>query len=125
MNYYLQAFQRFADFSGRSRRSEFWYFYLFHILAVIVAAIIDGVTGKPIFLILYALVSFIPTLAVIVRRLHDIGKSGWYYFISLVPLVGGIILLVWLATDTQPGPNQWGEDPKGYLGDDISDHLVD
>ena len=125
MNYYLQAFQRYADFSGRSRRSEFWYFYLFHILAVIVASIIDGITGQPIFIILYLLASFIPTLAVVVRRLHDIGKSGWYYFVSLIPLVGSIILIVFLVTDSQAGYNQWGENPKEFGDPDLSDHLVE
>ena len=62
----------------------------------------------------YALAIFIPSIAVCVRRLHDIGKSGWYYFIGLIPLVGGIILLVWFCTDSQLGENQWGANPKGY-----------
>ena len=63
-------------------------------------------------LMIYSLAVFIPSLAVTVRRLHDVGKSGWFYLIGLIPLVGPIILLVWFATDGQPGTNQWGVNPK-------------
>jgi len=61
---------------------------------------------------LWTLVTFIPTLSLTVRRLHDIGKSGWWYLIGIIPLVGGILLLVWYCKDSQPGSNQWGHSPK-------------
>ena len=68
-------------------------------------------TGIVIFAV-YALDTFIPGLAVIVRRLHDVNKSGWFYFISLIPLIGGIWLLILLCTEGTQGPNQYGEDPQ-------------
>ena len=125
MNYYIQAFKRYADFTGRSRRSEYWYFVLFNILAFIVTMIIDAIIQFPVFTMLYMLGTLIPAISLVVRRLHDVGKSGWWYFIGLIPLVGGIILLVFLVTDSQPGNNQWGPNPKDlYAGSDIADHLV-
>ncbi len=123
MNYYIQAFKRFSDFSGRSRRSEYWYYVLFNILVSIVAVVIDVFIEMPIFTLLYLLVSIIPSIAVLVRRLHDTGKSGWYYFMGMIPIAGPIILLVYLTTDSQPGNNQWGQNPK-EIGNDIGDHLV-
>ena len=70
---------------------------------------------------IYVLATFLPTLAVVVRRLHDTGKSGWYYLIGLIPLVGSILLIIALVTDSQPGSNQWGPNPKE--GDNFIDEL--
>jgi uncharacterized membrane protein YhaH (DUF805 family) len=61
----------------------------------------------------YSLAIFIPSLAVCVRRLHDIGRSGWWYLIGLIPVIGWILLIVWFCTDSQPGANKWGPNPKG------------
>ena len=94
-------------------------FVLFNIIFFIVAIILDNISGTNIenlgyglFYILYTLAIIIPSLAVAVRRLHDTGKSGWWIFISLIPLIGGIWLLVLLVTDSQPGENQYGPSPK-------------
>ena len=124
MNYYIEAFKRFADFSGRSRRSAYWYYMLFNVLALIVAVGIDSLIGYPIVYGLYALVSLVPGLAVAVRRLHDTGRSGWWLLISLVPLVG-LILIYFLVLDSQPGENKWGPNPKGIGNDEIAKHLVE
>ncbi len=119
MNWYLKVLRQYADFSGRARRTEYWMFVLFNLIFGIIAIILDNVVGTAnptlgygIFYGLYTLVVFIPGLAVTVRRLHDIGKSGWMFLIVLIPLLGPIWLLVLLATDSQQGTNKWGHNPK-------------
>ena len=103
-------FTRYADFKGRSRRSEYWWACLaMAIISGIISAIIPDLAG------IWSLATLIPGIAICVRRLHDIGKSGWYYLIGLIPLVGGIILIVWFCKDSTPD-NQWGPNPKGYRG---------
>jgi len=105
---------KYATFSGRSRRSEYWWFYLFYTLVVIAGVIIDAVLGTdPILYVLTALGLFVPTLAAAIRRLHDIDKSGWWYLVGFIPLVGFIILIVWGCKDGTRGPNRFGADPKG------------
>jgi uncharacterized membrane protein YhaH (DUF805 family) len=119
MNWYLKVLKQYADFSGRARRQEYWMFALFNMIFTIVAMILDNVLGiamegvgyGPIY-ILYVLAVFIPGLAVAVRRLHDVGKSGWMLLIALIPLVGAIWLLVLLFTDSQKESNKWGQNPK-------------
>ncbi len=119
MNYYLKVLQNYATFTGRARRSEYWYFVLFNGIFSIVAMILDNVLGIALEGIgygplygLYLLAMLIPGLAVVVRRLHDVGKSGWMYFIVLIPIIGAIWILVLLITDSQVGSNKWGENPK-------------
>jgi len=106
--------ENYVNFSGRARRAEYWWTYLINIVILIVLFIIGGIIGDAgiILPLLFGLAIILPTLGVMVRRLHDTGKSGWYYFISLIPFVGGIILLVFLATDGEKGPNQYGPSPK-------------
>ena len=110
------VFSKYATFSGRARRSEYWYFVL---LQVIVTAVLNGLysaTESVAFsaiLVLFDLALLVPSLAVCWRRLHDIGRSGAYYFFDLIPLVGWILLLVWMCQDSQPGANQYGPNPKG------------
>ncbi len=123
MNYYLKVLQNYANFSGRSRRSEYWYFTLFNLFAIISTAILDRLFGTTFDLgfgpspygyitILYYFFILIPSLAVLVRRLHDVGKSGWFILISLIPLVGAIWLLVLLFTDSVTADNAYGSNPK-------------
>ena len=120
MNYYLKVLQNYATFTGRARRSESWYFALFNLIFGIVAVILDNVLGIPMegmgnygpLYSLYSIVVLIPGLAVLVRRLHDVGKSGWMFFIALIPIIGAIWLLVLLVTDSEAGSNKWGENPK-------------
>lgn len=101
------VFTNYAKFSGRARRSEYWYFCLFNIVVSgILGYLLPSISG------IYSLAVLIPGLAVSWRRLHDIGKAGGWYFICLVPLVGWILLLVWMCKDSQPGENQYGPNPK-------------
>lgn len=109
----VSVFSKYAEFSGRARRSEYWYFVLFQILlsaALAFAAYMDSALS--ILGFIASLVLFIPSLAVEVRRLHDIGKSGWYVLIRLVPPVGIVLLLIWLCSEGDPNNNQFGPSPK-------------
>ena len=136
MNWYLLALKKYADFKGRSRRSEYWYFVLFNILAVMAIAMISGILSSIIgdaafgLTAIYYIGIIIPSLAVAVRRLHDTGRSGWWYLIGLIPIIGGIVLIVFFCEDSKPGSNQWGPNPKEvgeeYVGQDanILDDLV-
>ena len=119
MNWYLAVLKNYAGFSGRARRKEYWMFTIFNIIFAIVAMILDNVLGIAMAEIgygplygLYALAMLIPGLAVSVRRLHDVGKSGWMLLIALIPLIGAIWLLVLMLTDSNPGENQYGSNPK-------------
>jgi len=119
MKYFLLAFKKYADFSGRANRPEYWYFALFHIIFLIAAMMLDmglGLTFTGGFYgfiyVFYALASFLPGLAVTVRRLHDIDKSGWWILISLIPFVGSIWLLVLMVQDGTNGQNKYGIDPR-------------
>ncbi|UEG48808.1 DUF805 domain-containing protein [Ferruginibacter lapsinanis] len=116
--------KNYANFSGRARRAEYWYFALCNFLIIIpfyimgIAGAASESTGLSILGLsvygLVALATLVPGLAVTVRRLHDLNKSGWYYFIGLIPLVGPIILLVWLFTDGDRFSNNYGDDPKNF-----------
>lgn len=119
MKWYLKCFRHYVDFSGRARRKEFWMFALFNFLIAAVLGFIDGVLGWTdselglgVLGGIYSLAVLLPGLAVGVRRLHDIGKSGWNYFLALIPLVGAIILIVWFSKDGEYGSNAWGQNPK-------------
>ena len=119
MNWYLKVLRQYADFNGRARRQEYWMFVLFNVIFGIVAMVLDNILGLanpmvgygPLYGI-YSLAVLIPGLAVAARRLHDVGKSGWMLLIALIPLIGGIWLLVLLVGDSQPGENQYGPNPK-------------
>jgi len=115
MSWFLEALKKYAVFSGRARRKEYWMYALFVgiiyvVLAVIVAASKSS-AGIAILGIFY-LAILLPSLAVGVRRLHDIGKSGWWLLFGIVPIVGGITLLIFSCMDSQPGANQYGPNPK-------------
>ncbi len=113
MNDYIACWQKFADFSGRSRRREFWMFVLFNALAGCAAGILDGILGMGIVSALYGLAVLIPSWAVSFRRLHDTGRSGWWWLIGIIPIIGGIVLFIFAIQDSQPGDNQYGPNPKG------------
>ena len=109
------VFKNYANFKGRARRKEYWYFVIFNMIASGLLTGISTASESTFFMILqslYTLAVAIPSLAVIWRRLHDIGKSGACYFVALIPLVGAIIVLIWLCKDSQPGDNQYGPNPK-------------
>jgi uncharacterized membrane protein YhaH (DUF805 family) len=118
VNWYLEVLKKYAVFSGRARRKEYWFFVLFNAIFAIAAMVLDNILGLAIedvgygpFYILYALATIVPGLAVSVRRLHDIGKSGWYILLAMIPCVGAIILLIFDLTPGDPGDNEYGPDP--------------
>jgi len=120
MNWYIEAFRKYAQFSGRSRRREYWFFVLFNFIVALALGIVDAAIGlgfeesrMGVLSGLYTLVALIPGIAVSVRRLHDTNRSGWWLLVSLVPIVGIIILLVFYLQDSDAGPNQYGANPKG------------
>ncbi|MCU0461747.1 MAG: DUF805 domain-containing protein [Bacteroidales bacterium] len=119
MKWYLKVLKQYADFNGRARRTEYWMFVLFNIIFLTIAIVLDNVIGTTFgdlpygFLyLIYALAVLIPGLAVVVRRLHDTGRSGWWILISLVPLIGAIWLLVLMLLDSEPEENEYGPNPK-------------
>lgn len=119
MNYYLKVLQNYTNFTGRARRKEYWCFVLFNILAVIVLSILDSSLGtvnvrKEYGLLssIYIVLVIVPSIAVAVRRLHDIGRSGWWFLLNFLPLLGSLILFVFFILDSQPETNQYGENPK-------------
>lgn len=119
MNWYLEVLRKYAVFSGRARRKEYWFFFLFNIIFIIVLSFIDAIIGTynaqaNIGLLggIYALAVLIPAIAVGVRRLHDTNRSGWWLLIGLIPILGGIVLLIFMLLDSQPGENQYGANPK-------------
>ncbi len=124
MNWYIKVLNNYAQFNGRARRSEYWYFVLFNVLFAFIAMGLDNILGTTFEMgygvtspygyvyVIYGLAVFIPGLAVSVRRLHDVGKSGWMFLICLIPIVGAIWLLVLLFTESQAQTNKWGENPK-------------
>jgi uncharacterized membrane protein YhaH (DUF805 family) len=117
MEWFLKALRQYADFSGRARRKEYWMFTLFYLIIYIVLIGIDSlinVTG--VLSILFALGMLVPSLSVTVRRLHDIGKSGWFFLLLLIPIVGPIAMLVFTCQDSQPGTNEYGPNPKDVVG---------
>lgn len=137
-DWYKKVLSEYANFQGRATRNEFWWFYLVNILIVFGLMFLAGILLALLFdsggmasvamipyglLVLYGLAIFIPTLAVIVRRLHDVGKSGWFYLISIIPLIGAIILIVFLAQPSEPNANKWGPVPgsEGSIGDGLVD----
>ncbi len=118
MEWYLKVLkEHYADFNGRARRKEFWMFALFNFIIAVVLSFIDGLLGLTIesmgiLYLVYSLAVLIPNIAVSVRRLHDIGKSGWMILIAFIPLIGAIWLLVLFVTDSKPGANEYGPNPK-------------
>jgi uncharacterized membrane protein YhaH (DUF805 family) len=105
------CFAKYATFSGRAPRSEYWYFVLFQALASIVAGVVSAKVELNLITTLLELVLFLPALAVSVRRLHDIDKSGWWLLVGFVPLIGWIFIIIWACTKGSLGPNRFGPDP--------------
>ena len=106
------CFTQYVGFSGRARRSEYWYFTLFNLLGSMVFSILAQALGIPAITGIFSLAVFLPGLAVSIRRLHDIGKSGWWILIELIPIVGLILIIIWLCKDSDPADNQYGPNPK-------------
>jgi uncharacterized membrane protein YhaH (DUF805 family) len=117
MYWMLMPLRRYFEFSGRSRRKEYWMFYLLNVLVALFVGLVfvAGDYSEMILWLgcLYGLATLIPGLAVTIRRLHDCGRSGWSLLWGLVPIFGGIALLYFYTDEGDPGPNRFGEDPKG------------
>src|ERR1700739_174397 len=134
MKYYIAVLKKYAVFTGRASRSEYWFFTLFSFIFSMIASIIDKMLGTRVdydesynaaygyastsvhfgyIQLVYCIAVFMPALAVLVRRLHDTGKSGWYILLLFLPIIGWIWILVLLCTDSQEGENQYGPHPYG------------
>ena len=122
MSWFVGAVKKYAVFAGRARRKEFWFFVLFYLIFALAAAIVDAVLGTEfsvdetasigLFSSVYVIAMMLPTFAVLARRLHDIGRSGWWILIGLIPIIGAIVLFVFAVCDSQEGENRFGPNPK-------------
>jgi len=120
MHWYLKVLKDYAVFTGRSQRMEFWIFILISTIITwilgyidIAAGLVDPETGLGLVSAIYSLAVLIPSVAVGARRLHDIGRSGWWQLLVLIPLLGAIALIVMFALDSKSGDNKYGANPKG------------
>ena len=119
------CFKKSFVWEGRASRAEYWWFYLATILIIIAAAIIDqiigtvvigtGVFGTGVFYIIALIVLILPSIAVLIRRLHDTDRTGWWYWIQLLPLIGLIVILVFTLTGGDEGDNKYGPNPYGSV----------
>ena len=109
------GFSNYVNFSGRACRSEYWYWILFIVIADIVTGIIDAALGIQLVTSIFGLVTLLPSLAIAIRRLHDLDRTGWWVLLGLIPLIGWIILLIWYVTKGTDGPNRFGPDPLATL----------
>ncbi len=119
MYWYLKVMKNYVNFEGRARRTEYWMFVLVNAIISIALAIMDNILGITYYdevygplVSIYNLIVFLPYVSVKVRRLHDIGKSGWMVLISLIPLIGTLWLFVLTVMDGDYGDNEYGPDPK-------------
>ncbi len=119
MNWYLEVLRKYAEFNGRASRQEYWFFLLFNLLISAFLATIDFFsgtfnveTGFGLLSGIYSLAVLVPSIAVTVRRLHDTDRSGWWLFIGLIPIIGGIVLFIFTILDSTSGDNQYGPNPK-------------
>jgi len=124
LDWYISVIKKYAVFDGRARREEYWMFVLFNFIISLVLGILDIISGTMdasgfgLLSTIYMLGVLLPGLGVTIRRLHDIGKSGWFIWICLIPIIGCIWLLILLVTDSNPGTNKYGPNPKGFAKDE-------
>ena len=114
MNFYLDPWKKFADFKGRARRKEFWIFFFINSAVMYLLQFLTtklGMVGT-IILAVFALAILVPSAAAAIRRMHDIGKSGWWVLINLIPIIGTIWFIILGAKDSQQGSNEYGACPK-------------
>ena len=111
----FEPLKKYAQFSGRSRRKEYWLYTLFYVVITFLTFYVDAVMGEGegVLSLLLWLLLLVPGVAVIVRRLHDIDRSGWWSLILVIPLIGPIVILVFMCLDGTSGNNRFGPDPKG------------
>jgi uncharacterized membrane protein YhaH (DUF805 family) len=109
------GFSNYVNFSGRACRSEYWYWILFILIAEIVTGTIDAVLDIRLVTSIFGLVTLLPSIAIAIRRLHDLDRTGWWILLGFIPLIGWIILLIWYVTKGTDGPNRFGPDPLATL----------
>ncbi|MFO1303569.1 MAG: DUF805 domain-containing protein [Burkholderiales bacterium] len=119
MNSYLATLKKYAVFDGRAQRKEYWLFVLFNLIIALVLNVIDRMTGtySPDYGMgalgsIYALAVLLPGIGVTIRRLHDTDRSGWWILLVFIPILGGLVLLVFMILDGTPGTNRFGPNPK-------------
>ena len=122
MQWYLKVMRdNYANFNGRARRKEYWMFTLFFLLFALLAGFVIGIlsaVGETVAMIaiilavVWYLAHLVPSLAVTVRRLHDTGKSGWFYLLAIIPYIGGLIIFIFTVIEGDKGDNKYGPDPK-------------
>lgn len=119
MNSYIETLKKYAVFDGRARRKEYWLFVLFNIIVGIVLNVVDRMTGTysadygmGALGGIYTLAVLLPGIGVSIRRLHDTDRSGWWLLLIFIPIIGGIVLLVFMILDGTPGTNRFGPNPK-------------
>ena len=117
MKWYLRALEKYDVFDGRASRSEYWYFCLVNSIIGLFLAIIDEKAGFTILSVgvlggIYSLVVLLPGIGVFIRRMHDTGRSGWWWFFAFVPIIGAIMTIIWLVKDSEEGTNKYGPHPK-------------
>jgi uncharacterized membrane protein YhaH (DUF805 family) len=119
MSWYLAVLKKYAVFVGRARRTEYWYFFLFNLIITIALILVDtgagtfyAESGFGLLSSLYTLGVLLPSMGVTIRRLHDTGRTGWWVLLMLVPVIGPLVMLVFLVLDSQPGDNAYGPNPK-------------
>ena len=118
MNWYVETLKKFAVFGGRAQRMEYWVFVLVNLLITVALGFVEGLARNTselqtsVLASLFTLAVLLPSLGVTVRRLHDTGRSGWWILIGIVPLIGSIVLFIFMVTDSQPGENSYGPNPK-------------
>jgi uncharacterized membrane protein YhaH (DUF805 family) len=110
------GFSNYVNFSDRAIRSAYWFWALFTTIGMLVTGGIDGVDGMTLAYPIFGLVTILPSLAVAVRRLHDLDRSGWWLLLALIPLIGSIVLLIWFCTRGTDGSNRFGPDPLAGIG---------
>jgi uncharacterized membrane protein YhaH (DUF805 family) len=113
MEWYIKVIQNYVGFSGRARRKEYWMFVVFNVIISVILSLLQSLIHiQPFLTSLYSLAVLLPSLAVSIRRLHDTGRTGWWVLIALIPIIGSIILIVFMCLDSQEGDNQYGPNPK-------------
>lgn len=127
LDFAMMPLKRYTDFAGRSRRKEYWFFLLGVLAVTIILSILEGILGLSGMVggvygpltVLFFLGIIVPSIAVQVRRFHDQDKSGWFVLLSLIPFIGGLIVLVFMFLEGTKGPNRFGPDPKDPAGSDV------
>ena len=115
MEYFLDAMRKYAEFTGRATRQQYWMFVLIYIVIYIALAVVDAVLqsilGFGFLVAIFSLVLLVPSISACARRLHDTGRTGWWQLIGLLPIIGWIVLIVFLVQDSHPD-NEYGPNPK-------------